>query len=132
MPIALPDAHGMAMLGLTILALVLFSRDRIPLETSCLIVLALLVIGFQVFPYSHDGAVIRPTEFFVGFGPRLWSTVRGETEYGIRALPAGAFVRIIGLNSMDEAEPESTGTTKPSKAERRRQRKAKRRQRKAA
>ena len=68
MPIALPDAHGMAMLGLTILALVLFSRDRIPLETSCLIVLALLVIGFQVFPYSHDGAVIRPTEFFVGFG----------------------------------------------------------------
>ena len=75
MPIALPDAHGMAVLGLTTLALVLFSRDRIPMETSCLLILALLVFGFQIFPYSHDGEIIRPTEFFTGFGHEALITI---------------------------------------------------------
>jgi membrane-associated protease RseP (regulator of RpoE activity) len=45
---------------------------------------------------------MRATQFFIGFGPRLWSFRRGETEYGVRALPLGAFVRIIGMNNMDE------------------------------
>ena len=45
---------------------------------------------------------MKATQFFVGFGPRLWSFRRGETEYGVRALPLGAFVRIIGMNNIDE------------------------------
>jgi membrane-associated protease RseP (regulator of RpoE activity) len=45
---------------------------------------------------------MKVTQFFIGFGPRLWSFRRGETEYGVRALPLGAFVRIIGMNNMDE------------------------------
>jgi membrane-associated protease RseP (regulator of RpoE activity) len=45
---------------------------------------------------------MKATQFFIGFGPRLWSFRRGETEYGVRALPLGAFVRIIGMNSVDE------------------------------
>ncbi len=45
---------------------------------------------------------MKATQFFIGFGPRLWSFRRGETEYGVRALPLGAFVRIIGMNNMDE------------------------------
>ncbi len=69
MPVTLPDAHGIAALILTIFALILFSRDRIPLETSCLLILALLVTGFQLFPYSHDGVRIRATDFFSGFRP---------------------------------------------------------------
>lgn len=36
-------------------------------------------------------------EFFVGFGPRVWSFRRGETEYGIKAIPAGGYVRIAGM-----------------------------------
>lgn len=48
---------------------------------------------------------MKATQFFVGFGPRLWSFRRGGTEYGVRALPLGAFVRIVGMNSMDEVEP---------------------------
>lgn len=68
MPITLPDAHGIAVLGLTVFALILFSRERIPMETSCLIVLAALVIMFQVWPYSHEGVRVAPTEFFRGFG----------------------------------------------------------------
>ncbi len=45
---------------------------------------------------------MKATQFFIGFGPRVWSFRRGETEYGIRALPLGAFVRIVGMNMMDE------------------------------
>ena len=51
-----PDAHGVAVLLLTAAALVLFTRDQIPLETSSLIVLILLVTGFQLFPYQHGDA----------------------------------------------------------------------------
>ncbi|MEU4601580.1 M50 family metallopeptidase [Kribbella sp. NPDC023972] len=40
---------------------------------------------------------MKVTQFFVGFGRTLWSTKRGETEYGIKAIPAGGFVRIIGM-----------------------------------
>jgi membrane-associated protease RseP (regulator of RpoE activity) len=40
---------------------------------------------------------MKVTQFFVGFGRTLWSTKRGETEYGIKLIPAGGFVRIIGM-----------------------------------
>jgi membrane-associated protease RseP (regulator of RpoE activity) len=41
---------------------------------------------------------IKVDEFFVGFGPRIWSFRRGETEYGLKAIPAGGYVRIAGMN----------------------------------
>ena len=47
---------------------------------------------------------MKATRYFVGFGPTLWSTRRGETEYGIKALPLGGFVKIIGMHSLDEVE----------------------------
>jgi membrane-associated protease RseP (regulator of RpoE activity) len=50
-------------------------------------------------------AGMKVTQFFIGFGPRLWSFRRGEVEYGARALPLGAFVRIIGMNNLDEVAP---------------------------
>src|SRR5207253_1781050 len=49
---------------------------------------------------------MKVTRYFVGFGPTLWSTRRGETEYGIKALPLGGFVKIIGMHSLDDvADP---------------------------
>ncbi len=48
---------------------------------------------------------MKVTQFFVGFGQTLWSKVRGETEYGIKALPAGGYVRIVGMTSLDEVAP---------------------------
>ena len=48
---------------------------------------------------------MKATQFFLFFGPRLWSFRRGETEYGVRALPLGAFVRIVGMNRMDDVDP---------------------------
>jgi membrane-associated protease RseP (regulator of RpoE activity) len=49
---------------------------------------------------------MKVTQFYMGFGPRLWSRKRGELEYGVRAIPLGAFVRIIGMNNLDECAPE--------------------------
>ena len=51
-------------------------------------------------------AGMKVTEYFVGFGPRLWSVRRGETEYGVKAIPAGGYVRITGFTSVEEVDPE--------------------------
>src|SRR5271169_3550687 len=49
---------------------------------------------------------MKVTRYFVGFGPTIWSTWRGETEYGVKALPFGGFVKIVGMTSLDEVDPE--------------------------
>jgi membrane-associated protease RseP (regulator of RpoE activity) len=70
-------------------------------------------------------ARIKVTKFFVGFGPTIWSTRRGvpevvtverkgrletvtrpETEYGVKALPLGGFVKIVGMSPLEEVSPE--------------------------
>ncbi|MDQ4143202.1 MAG: site-2 protease family protein [Actinomycetota bacterium] len=48
----------------------------------------------------------KAPQFFVGFGPTLWSFKRGETEYGIKAIPAGGFVKIVGMNPYETVPPE--------------------------
>jgi len=68
MPLSTPDAHTYAVLILIGVALFLFTRDRIPLETSSLLVLIALVVGFEVFPYQRNGIEFHPEELFLGFG----------------------------------------------------------------
>jgi len=63
-----PDAHGVAVLLLIAVALLLFTRDRLPLETSSLTILIILIVGFQFFPYESDGVPLGPAQFFSGFG----------------------------------------------------------------
>ncbi|MFN2556679.1 MAG: site-2 protease family protein [Nitriliruptorales bacterium] len=48
---------------------------------------------------------MRAERFFLGFGPTLWSIRPGETEYGIKALPLGGFVRIAGMSIGDIRQP---------------------------
>ena len=62
------NGHALAVLLLTVLALLLFTRERIPLETSSLLVLVLLAVGFELFPFQYDGATLHATAFFSGFG----------------------------------------------------------------
>lgn len=45
---------------------------------------------------------MRVSEFFLGFGTRIWSRKRGETEFGIKAIPAGGYCRIEGMTPSDE------------------------------
>ncbi len=71
------------------------------------------VLGLLVSIFLHElGHFVtarltgmKVTQFFLFMGPRLFSFRRGETEYGIRLLPVGAFVRIIGMNNLDEVDP---------------------------
>ena len=42
------------------------------------------------------------SEFFVGFGKRIWSVQRGETEFGVKAIPAGGYCKIEGMSPSDE------------------------------
>ena len=75
--------------------------------------IALFVLGILISVILHEAGHfltaksfgMKATQFFVGFGPTLWSTVRGETEYGVKALPFGAFVRITGMTTLDEVDP---------------------------
>ena len=72
------------------------------------------VVGLLVSVFLHEvghfstarWTGMKATQFFMGFGPRVWSRTKGEVEYGVRALPLGAFVRIVGMNNIDEVDPE--------------------------
>ena len=52
------------------------------------------------------GTGMKVRRYFVGFGPTLWSTRRGETEYGVKAIPAGGFCDIAGMTSVEELQPD--------------------------
>jgi di/tricarboxylate transporter len=70
-----PNIHAIAVMVLTALALVLFTRDRIPLETTSLFILILLALGFQFFPYVTDGRAFEPSHLFLGFGHEALVTI---------------------------------------------------------
>jgi membrane-associated protease RseP (regulator of RpoE activity) len=57
----------------------------------------------------------KATKFFVGFGPKIWSVTKGETEYGIGAIPAGGFVKIVGMNPYEDVPPEDEARSYPNK-----------------
>ena len=80
-----------------------------------LVVLVGLLVSITLHELGHYLAAKRSgmlvTEFFLGFGPRIWSFRRGETEYGLKLIPAGAYVRIIGMNNLEEVEPEDEART---------------------
>ncbi len=73
----------------------------------------LVAVGVIVMIFLHElghfmtakWTGMKPTDFFIGFGPTIVSWRRGEVTYGIKAIPAGAFVRIIGMNNLDPIPP---------------------------
>ncbi len=56
---------------------------------------------------------MKADRYFLGFGPTLWSTKRGETEYGVKALPLGGFVRICGMSPTDDRNASVMDTVFP-------------------
>ena len=48
---------------------------------------------------------MKVTQFFVGFGQTLWSWTRGETEYGVKVVPAGGYVKIVGMTALEDVDP---------------------------
>lgn len=78
-----------------------------------------VVLGVVVMIFLHElghylaakWGGMKVTEFFIGFGPRIWSFQRGDTEYGLKVIPAGAYVKVIGMNNLDDVAPEDESKT---------------------
>ena len=60
--------HSIAVMLLTVLALFLFTREKIPLETSSLFIIVALTVGFTIFPYEYENKELHAIDFFSGFG----------------------------------------------------------------
>jgi membrane-associated protease RseP (regulator of RpoE activity) len=80
----------------------------------------IFVVGIVISIFLHEAGHfltakwtgMKVTQFFMFMGPRLWSFRKGETEYGVRLIPVGAFVRIIGMHRIDaDVAPEDEGRT---------------------
>jgi len=82
---------------------------------ALLIVIAALIVIIMVHELGHFATAkwshMKVTEYFVGFGPRLWSIRRGETEYGVKAIPAGGYVKIPGMTNLEEIDPADEART---------------------
>jgi regulator of sigma E protease len=71
-------------------------------------------IGFCLLIVLHEAGHffaakatgMRVERFFLFFGPTIWSIKRGETEYGVKAIPLGGYVKITGMNPEEEVPPE--------------------------
>lgn len=62
------NSYAIAVILLTLLALFLFTREKIPLETSSLFIIVALTVGFTIFPYQYENSSIHALDFFSGFG----------------------------------------------------------------
>jgi regulator of sigma E protease len=74
----------------------------------------LVLIGFSLLIILHEGGHflaakatgMRVERFFLFFGPTIWSFKRGETEYGVKSIPLGGYVKITGMNPEEKVPPE--------------------------
>jgi membrane-associated protease RseP (regulator of RpoE activity) len=101
-------------------ALVVFGLFK-PRVLGTVAVLASIPVIIVLHEFGHfvmaKRAGMKVTEFFLGFGPRLWSVKRGETEYGVKAfIPLGGYVRIIGMTNVEEVDPVDEERTYRAKA----------------
>ncbi len=75
----------------------------------CLIVMVMVHEAGHLLAAKRGG--MKVTEYFLGFGPRLWSFRRGETEYGVKAFPIGGYVKIPGMTNLEEVDPADEART---------------------
>lgn len=94
---------------LLVVVVAALARAHLTYALGILIFVVALIISVTLHELGHfltaKSFGMKATQFFIGFGSTLWSTTRGETEYGVKALPFGAFVKITGMTTMDEVDP---------------------------
>lgn len=88
----IPNSHAAALLLLTAVALVLFSRPKISLQSSSLAILVILCIGFELFPYSTVGGHVSAHDLFTGFGHEALITVCALMIVGQGLVATGALI----------------------------------------
>ena len=95
---------------ISLIALVAFLAWITSLNPWMLVFVVGLLISIFLHEFGHYWTAkktgMKVTQFYMGFGPRLWSRQRGELEYGVRAIPLGAFVRIVGMSNLDDCDPQ--------------------------
>ena len=108
-----PDGtrYGWLRLGGLIAALVALGIWNVWLLVVIVAILVMITLHELGHYLTAKRAGMQVTEFFLGFGPRIWSVRRGETEYGIKVIPAGAYVKIPGMVNLDEVPPEDEART---------------------
>jgi membrane-associated protease RseP (regulator of RpoE activity) len=72
-----------------------------PVVAFVLAIVAMIMIHETGHFITAKWSGMKVTEYFFGFGPRLWSIRKGETTYGIKALPLGGYVKIIGMSNLE-------------------------------
>ena len=99
----------LVLLGLILLAVLRPST----IDTLAIIfgIVALIMLHEAGHYFTAKRAGMKVTEFFLGFGPRVWSFRRRETEYGVKAIPAGGYVRIVGMSNLEDVDPDEEPRT---------------------
>jgi Na+/H+ antiporter NhaD/arsenite permease-like protein len=87
---ALPKEHALFALLLTVIALLLFTRNRIPLEVSSLCLLALVSLLFSIYPFRYEGELFEASALFAGFGHEALVTVCALMVLGQGLVQTGA------------------------------------------
>ncbi|QXC62604.1 site-2 protease family protein [Aquihabitans sp. G128] len=105
-----PEGEGVPHAGLRLAALLAALVALGIWNPWMLVVITAIVVMITLHEFGHylmaKRAGMKVTEFFLFFGPKIWSIKRGETEYGIKCIPAGAYVKIIGMTNLEEVAPE--------------------------
>ncbi|MFZ0665077.1 MAG: M50 family metallopeptidase [Acidimicrobiales bacterium] len=109
-PLPSPSSPGGNLARLIVSVVLIVAIAIAAHETDLLVVIVAIIAMVMLHELGHFATAkwsgMKVTEYFLGFGPRLWSTRRGETEYGIKALPLGGYVKIIGMSNLEEVAPE--------------------------
>jgi membrane-associated protease RseP (regulator of RpoE activity) len=109
-PLLRPKYWGAALLVTAIALVIMFPHGAAVVATVLALFLFIFLHELAHF-WTAKRSDMKVTEFFVGFGPRLWSFRRGETEYGLKAIPLGGYCRIIGMTNLEEVPPEDEPRT---------------------
>ncbi len=92
----------LAVVGLTVLAALTGWLDLL-IVVACLVAMVMLHELGHLLAAKRSG--MKVTEYFLGFGPRLWSFRRGETDYGVKPFLFGGYVKIPGMTNLEEVDP---------------------------
>jgi membrane-associated protease RseP (regulator of RpoE activity) len=106
-------ARSMVELGLVVVSVVALAV--VTRQVALLVVVVCLIVMIMVHELGHFLAAkhgnMKVTEYFLGFGPRLWSFRVGETVYGVKAFPLGGYVKIPGMTNLEVVDPEDEART---------------------
>jgi membrane-associated protease RseP (regulator of RpoE activity) len=90
--------------AVAVIAAVMIALGLAPLLVFIVAVIVIVMVHELGHFATAKWSRMKVTEYFVGFGPPIWSTRRGETEYGVKPILLGGYVKIPGMTMMEEID----------------------------